>query len=501
VRPAAGVGILHRQIRGYSLSDRPGAWGQRFSIAAGELSRLILVYPSRPTAFRSLRSHASSQRYINGLCNFDSDQRGNANQHAHRQPYEHNRPNRDSDNHAYFDRHSDNSTHSYQHIGSDGYSHTHTIAYQSTTLGESRDRAHQLITTMTSPKRLLWILLVPSFILGCVQSSLVGAIPANIERAEAQATVALATIPADATPTPTPFLPLPPTPTYIPTEFPTPAPTATPQPEVESQPVSSGDTSPAQPINYPQDQINILLLGSDQRVGEIGFRTDTIVLLSINTRNQTASMVSFPRDLYVYIPGYTYNRINTVMYYGGFPLMAQTLQNQFGVRVDHYLLVGLDAFIETIDSLGGINVHVGETLRDQRTGYGYYTVKAGEVMMSGADALWYVRSRYTTSDFDRTRRQQEVIQAIGDRLLSMNALESADELYDIYYRNVTTDMKWVDIAPMVPLAAQIGDPDDIQRYAIGRGHVIPWTTPGGAQVLLPQEGAIRALLQQAVGSP
>jgi len=360
---------------------------------------------------------------------------------------------------------------------------------------------------MTLRNRLIWILLFQSLIIGCVSPALVGAFSADTA-AEAdaepvdlqQATndgVVLATVAPNATATPTPFLPVPPTPTYIPTAFPTPVPTTTPRPE--APPSNSGDSSPANPINYPQDQVNILLMGSDQRVGEIGFRTDTIILLSINTRNKTASMVSFPRDLYLYIPGYTHNRINTVMYYGGFPLMAQTFQHHFGVRVDHYILVGLEAFIETMDSLGGISVQVAEKLTDQRTGYGYYTVKPGRVPMSGADALWYARARYTTSDFDRTRRQQEVIQAIGERLLSMNALNSADELYDIYYKYVTSDLKWIDVAPLVPLAAQVGDPDDIQRYTIGRGHVIPWTTPGGAQVLLPQESAIRSVLRQAVG--
>ena len=361
---------------------------------------------------------------------------------------------------------------------------------------------------MTLQKRLLWIFLIPTLIISCISPALISAIPADdtvsaISEAVAepvnlqQATndgVALATIPPDATATPTPFLPIPPTPTYIPTAFPPPVPTATPRPEAPP-----GDSSPAEPINYPQDQVNILLLGSDQRVGEIGFRTDTIILLSINTRNRTASMVSFPRDLYIYIPGYTHNRINTVMYYGGFPLMKQTFQHHFGVRLDHYVLVGLQAFIETIDSLGGVSVQVTERLTDQRTGYGYYTVQPGRVLMSGADALWYVRARYTTSDFDRTRRQQEVIQAIGERLLSMHALQNADELYDIYDDFVITNLNWLDVAPLVPLATQIGDPDDIQRYAIGRGHVIPWTTPGGAQVLLPQEGAINSVIRQAVG--
>jgi hypothetical protein len=121
--------------------------------------------------------------------------------------------------------------------------------------------------------------------------------------------------------------------------------------------------------------------------------------------------------------------------------------------------------------------------------------------MSGADALWYVRARYTTSDFDRTRRQQEVIQAIGGSLLSKDALNKADELYDIYSKYVTTDMKWIDVAPLIPMAAQIREPDKIQRYAVGPGYVIPWTTPGGAQVLLPQEGAINVLLRDAVGVP
>ncbi len=212
-------------------------------------------------------------------------------------------------------------------------------------------------------------------------------------------------------------------------------------------------------------------------------------------------MVSFPRDLYVYIPGWYYDRINTAMYRGGFPLLAQTLEYNFGVRVDHYVLVGLDAFIQTIDSLGGIEVQVGQTLTDQRTGFGYYTVQAGTVHMDGATALWYVRSRYTTSDFDRTRRQQEVIQAIAARLLSMDGLNKADELYDIYSKYVISDLKWRDLAPLVSVATQIGSPANVQHYYIGSGQVVPWTTPAGAMVLLPQEAAIKSILRQAVGIP
>lgn len=355
---------------------------------------------------------------------------------------------------------------------------------------------------MNFRNRLFWLLILISFSVACAFPSLTGvAATGKISIAQQQITITQASqiIASGPTATATPFMPVAPTPTYIPTAFPTPVPTSTPAPpEPEEPQQKQPEPSDFGPVNHPQEHVNILLMGSDQRVGEIGFRTDTIILLSINTKKLTASMVSFPRDLYLYLPGYTYNRINTAMYFGGFPLISQTIEQNFGVHIDHYVLVGLNAFMETIDSLGGIEVQVAETLTDHRTGHGNYTIKAGKVHMDGATALWYARSRYTTSDFDRTRRQQEVIQAIAKRLLSMNGLESADELYDIYHREVTTDMKWLDIAPLIPVAARIGSPDNIQRYYIGRGHVIPWTTPGGAQVLLPQEFAIRTVLQQAV---
>ena len=348
-------------------------------------------------------------------------------------------------------------------------------------------------------KHFLWIVIFALLLVGC-STGLIGVGTRELAQTTPQGSAtSLAAIAPDASATPTPFMPVPPTPTYIPTAFPTPIPTATPEPPPTPRPTK--DFPSSDEIDYSQEQVNILLLGSDQRPGEIGFRTDTIILLSINTRTKKVSMTSFPRDLYVYIPGWVYQRINTAMYYGGFATLAETLEYNFDVSVDHYILIGLDAFIQTIDSLGGIDVQVGQTLSDHRTAFGYYTVKAGTVHMDGSTALWYARSRYTTSDFDRTRRQQEVISAIARRMLSLDGLQKADELYDIYHKNVSSDLRWVNLAPLVPLAAEIGNPDTIQQYYIGPGQVIPWTTPGGAMVLLPQEAAIRAVLQQAVGVP
>ena len=296
----------------------------------------------------------------------------------------------------------------------------------------------------------------------------------------------------NSTPTPTPFQPAQPTPTFLPEDY---------QDNSKNDPANDDDGNSIVPTLTTSDQVTILLLGSDQRPYEGGFRTDTIILLILKPSEGTASMVSFPRDLYVEIPYHGENRINTAMVYGGFPLLNQTLHINFGVYAQHYVMVNFWAFVQIIDSLGGIDVHVAVPLTDHREGYGEYTVPAGTVHMDGETALWYARSRYTSSDFDRTRRQQEVIRAIFERLLSLNAVERAPQIYDTYVQNVSTDLTLNDITPLIPLAIKLTDPTTINNYYIGPSLVTPWTTPGGAQVLLPDKYGIQNLIRQAFFSP
>ncbi len=320
--------------------------------------------------------------------------------------------------------------------------------------------------------------------------------------------------PANATATPTPFQPLAPTATYLPTQTqlpPTLSPTSPPTPLPTQRvwgafpgPTAYADIAipgPAGRLPQPDGQINILLLGSDQRQGDYGFRTDTIVLLTLNPQLGTASLTSFPRDLYVYIPGWTMQRINTAMGFGGFDTLAMTFAYNFGVWPDFYVMINLWSFQEVIDSLGGIDVQVAVPLRDQRTGHGFYRVPAGEVHMDGETALWYVRSRKTTSDFDRTRRQQEVIQAAFQKMVSLDAIKRAPELYNIYSENVTTDMTFANVLPYVTLAAKLSDTSRIKRYYIGREHVSGWVTSSGAQVLLPYREAVLGVMRQALNIP
>ncbi len=351
-------------------------------------------------------------------------------------------------------------------------------------------------------RKLLWLIpliIIPLATLIFFNPGLISAMSIDAQSTPSSETSQLISIPSGATPTPTPFQPLAPTPTYLPEvkTLSTAAKSIQPADIKEDKPE---DSAPI-PTIPSEGRVNLLLLGSDQRPYEGGFRTDTIMLVSLDPSQGTASLVSFPRDLYVTIPGWTEQRINTAMGYGGFPLLAATLEYNFGVRPTHYVMVNFWAFVQTIDSLGGIDVYAAQTLSDHRDRYGYYTVPAGLNHMDGETALWYARSRYSTSDFARTRRQQEVVMALFERMLSLNGIEKAPELYDIYAQNVTTDLSWQDITSLLPLAAQLSDTSRIQHYYIGPAQVTSWITPGGAQVLLPNHGAIQAVLWQALYGP
>lgn len=321
--------------------------------------------------------------------------------------------------------------------------------------------------------------------------------------------------PANATLTPTAFQPLPITATPVATLAP-PRPPALPLPTTIALATATNVATtwvgypgpsiyppiaipnPVGRFEQPGNQINILLLGSDQRPYDSGFRTDTIILVTINADLKTVSMTSFPRDLYVYIPGWTMERINAAFRYGGFDALATTMEYNFGVRPDHYALINFKGFVTLVDELGEIQVEVGETLTDHRDNKGQYTVQQGTVQMDGETALWYVRSRYTSSDFDRGRRQQEVLRAIFKKLISLDGARRAFELYDAFDEIVQTDIGFMDVVGLAPLAAQV-DNARIKSYAIGPEVVYPWINPyNGAQVLLPDLARAREIMRQAL---
>ncbi|HBG74672.1 MAG: hypothetical protein A2X25_11615 [Chloroflexi bacterium GWB2_49_20] len=260
--------------------------------------------------------------------------------------------------------------------------------------------------------------------------------------------------------------------------------------------------SPASMIPQPNGQINILLLGSDQRPNDGGFRTDTMILITLTPEGKV-SLTSFPRDLYVYIPGWMMQRLNTAHGYGGFNTTVMTFEYNFGIRPDYFVLINFDGFRSIINSLGGITVNAGKDFSDSRTGFpNGYTVDAGSVQMDSETALWYIRSRYSSSDIDRLRRAQEVLQAIGLKLFSLDGLNRASELYNTYLSNVDTNLSLDACLKLLPAINLINDTSGVKRYVIGYDQVYDWVDPGtGAQVLVPIPEEVRNVLQQAVNMP
>ena len=256
-------------------------------------------------------------------------------------------------------------------------------------------------------------------------------------------------------------------------------------------------------LKRPEGQVNILLLGSDWRPG-MGSRTDVIMLLSLMPEQGLATLTSFPRDLYVFIPGIGYERINTSQAFGGFELTPETFKYNFDAPVDHYMMTNFAGFVSIVDSLGGISVNASQELYDrcdlpQAINKMCY-VPVGRTIMDGQTALWYVRSRYSTSDFDRTRRAQEVIIAILQKTMNLNAAGRATELYKLFQSSVETDIPLELVVKMLPLAVRIIDqPETLQRFAISEDDVTHYTVPAtGAMVVIPDNEAIAEIIRQAI---
>jgi len=338
----------------------------------------------------------------------------------------------------------------------------------------------------------------------------------------------LVTAPANATPTLTPFQPFSPgdTPTLIPQLNATPlpnGPTVTFDPNAllpEPSTQESFYAPPYAPKPFPvltDDQtVTFLLLGSDVRPGQTYFRTDTIIVVAVRPATGQVTLISIPRDLYIYIPTIGMDRVNTAYEYGqmhhyaggGAGLLKATLLYNLGIRIDHLAIVDFTVFTRIVDTLGGLDVpvfcaytdwHLNDPNLDPNNvkNWSVFTVGPGVVHMDGNLALWYARSREMSSDFDRGRRSQEVIRALYAQALKTNAISKIPQLYNDFSSSVITDLGLNDLLKMAPLALHLSNAD-IRSYYIGRNDVTPWMTPGGASVQLPNGPAIQSMLQQAL---
>lgn len=282
----------------------------------------------------------------------------------------------------------------------------------------------------------------------------------------------------------------------LPPEAAVPSPTVDPtrQPEwLETDDENAPPPAAALPV--PRSVQVLVLLGADGFSWQAA-RTDTIILVFLDSRSGQASLVSIPRDLYVYVPGYGMQRINTAFIRGGIELLYATLEYNLGVRPSHYALAYFDDFGNFINDLGGIEVEVNTPLPDDCGG-----IPPGTVFMDGATALCYVRSRYSSSDFDRSRRQQEVLRIIFKRFVSLGSLPHLADWYARYSATVRSDLALADLVDFVPLALRLHTRDGFHHFQIGAEQVSGWRTPvTGASVVLPHSEKVRAVLEAAVAA-
>ncbi len=183
-------------------------------------------------------------------------------------------------------------------------------------------------------------------------------------------------------------------------------------------------------IDIPkEDVVNILLIGTDVRNGTYEDRgnTDSMILLSVNTRDKNIKLTSFMRDMYVDIPGREWQRLNAAYAYGGPQLLFDTLERNFDVDVDQYVRVNFANFRKIIDKVGGVNIELTEAEARYMNKYSqkYKTkpVEPGMQRLDGAQALSYARCRKIDSDFNRTGRQRKVILAAVNEIRHCNVME------------------------------------------------------------------------------
>ena len=272
------------------------------------------------------------------------------------------------------------------------------------------------------------------------------------------------------------------------------------------------------PAPLPSGVIDIMLLGTDQRPPHEGWRTDTMILVSIDPEDKIVSMVSIPRDLYVAVPGYGKTRLNLAdnigeaQYYpgGGPALLRATLEENLGMTFDHYIRIDFQGFVEVIDTLGGIDVDVQcptELWVPNMKSPGEYlllrTVPAGMQHMDGELALIYSRCRGHTPVLDRDRRQREVLVAIRDRVVELGIpglLPRLFELLNSMQRNVQTDLEPAEILSLAQLITQI-PPQSINQRTLDLSVAPEWTTPEGAWVMLPDRQSIKELMVGRLAPP
>lgn len=242
------------------------------------------------------------------------------------------------------------------------------------------------------------------------------------------------------------------------------------------------------PSAVQQGAFTVLLLGSDDdsKFSADHVLTQSMILVRVIPATKEVTMLSIPRDLYAHLSTGGYGKIDGAYSYGAAGAAIATVEQDFGVHVDDYIWVGLLGLIKVIDAIGGIDVVTSNPVMDDYYpadiyggdpyGYQRVAVLAGPQHLDGVHAMEYVRSRHSDlqSDFGRSKRQQQVLQAIR---LKAKQLAPADipALAAAIGGELKTSIGLDRVARLVPLAASFDNPDSIRQVLL----LPPYTHGGG----------------------
>jgi LCP family protein required for cell wall assembly len=271
--------------------------------------------------------------------------------------------------------------------------------------------------------------------------------------------------------------------------------------------------------------MNVLLVGSDSRAnttgdladesgkaieGDRAGLSDTMMILHIDPSQGQAAILSIPRDLWVTVNG-SHDRINAAFAGGGPQLLIKTIQDDLGIQINHYAEVDFSGFQNIVDTIGGLKIYIDAPARDAKSGLDLPT--AGCVQLNGDQALAYVRSRYyeyyeagrwvsdTSSDFGRIKRQQDFIRRMLKKALSSGISNplTLNRLIGIGVANLTIDST-MSTSDMVTVARRFKslDPDTVDMQTLP---TTPYTTAGGADVLMLNTDEAQPLIDKINGKP
>ena len=232
-----------------------------------------------------------------------------------------------------------------------------------------------------------------------------------------------------------------------------------------------------------KDVVNVLLVGSDSRDpdAEMG-RSDTMMLVSFNKAEEKATVISFLRDSLVEIDGYGQSKLGHTFAYGGVGLTINTLNKQFDLDIQNYIIINFENLVGIIDELGGIRVNLTEEEAEYYRANGMPDIQAGDVTLTGSQALAHARNRSLDNDFGRTRRQRSVLYGIYNKVMEQKDPQAIMSLITYCMTQVSTNM---DVTELYDIATDVMSIEHLrtQQAAVPKDGTYEFGTYEGMSVL------------------